>query len=46
METEALEKAAMPDIMLQRRAGKFVSASNMDERLALMLARKREANAV
>jgi antitoxin ParD1/3/4 len=46
MEAEALERAALAEVLQQRRAGKFVSASVMDERIAAMLARKRQAHAV
>ncbi|MEY3731632.1 MAG: hypothetical protein RLZZ57_2388 [Pseudomonadota bacterium] len=46
MEAEALERAALAELLKQRRAGSFVSAGKMDERLAEMLARKREAHAV
>ena len=45
MEAEALERAALAEVLQQRRAGKFVSASVMDERIAAMLARKRQAHA-
>jgi antitoxin ParD1/3/4 len=46
METEAMERAALAEVLKQRRAGKFVSANAMDERIAAMLARKRQAHAV
>lgn len=46
MEGEALERAALAEVMKQRRAGKFVSGSRMDDRLARMLTRKRRAHAV
>jgi len=46
MEAEALERAALAEVLQQRRAGKFVSANVMDERIAAMLARKRQAHAV
>jgi hypothetical protein len=46
MEVEALERAALAEVLKHRRAGKFISPSTMDERIAAMLARKREANAV
>ena len=44
MESEALERAALAELLKQRRAGIFVSASTMDERIAAMLARKRQAH--
>jgi hypothetical protein len=43
MEFEALERAALAELLKHRRAGKFISPSTMDERIAAMLARKREA---
>lgn len=46
MEAEALERAALAEVLQQRRAGKFVSASVMDDRIAAMLARKRQAHAI
>ncbi len=46
MEFEALERAALAEVLKHRRAGKFVSPSTMDERIAAMLARKREAHVV
>ena len=46
LETEAMERAALAEVLKQRRAGKFISASTMDERIAAMLARKRQAHAV
>lgn len=46
LETEAMERAALAEVLQQRRAGMFVSGSNMDDRLARMLARKRQAHAV
>ena len=46
MEFEALERAALAEVLKQRRAGKFMSASTMDERIAAMLARRRQAHAV
>jgi antitoxin ParD1/3/4 len=45
LETESMERAALAEVLQQRRAGKFVSASVMDERIAAMLARKRQAHA-
>jgi hypothetical protein len=46
MEAEAMERAALAEVLKQRRAGKFVSANVMDERIAAMLARKRQAHAI
>jgi len=46
MEDEATERAALKEVLTQRRAGRFFSGSNMDDRLARMLARKRQAHAV
>ena len=46
LEAESMERAALAEVLKQRRAGKVVSASTMDERLAAMLARKRQAHAV
>ena len=46
MEAEALERAALAEVLQQRRAGKFVSANVMDKRIAAMLARKRQAHAI
>lgn len=45
IEDEALERAALAELLKQRRAGRFLSASKMDDRLAAMLARKRRARA-
>ena len=41
-----MERAALAEVLKQRRAGGFVSGDKMDERIAAMLARKREAHAV
>ena len=46
MESEALERAALAEVLKQRRAGKFVSAGKMDDRLTRMLARKRQVHAI
>jgi antitoxin ParD1/3/4 len=46
MESEALERAALAEVLKHRRAGKFVSGAKMDARLARMLTRKRQAHAV
>lgn len=44
MESEALERAALAEVLKQRRAGKFISGSRMEDRLARMLTRKRQAH--
>lgn len=46
MESDALERAALAEVLQQRRAGKFVSGAKMDDRLTRMLVRKRQAHAV
>ena len=46
MEDEALERAALAEIMAQRRSGAFVSGEEMDSRLMRMLDKKRQAHAV
>lgn len=46
MESETLERAALADVLTQRRAGKFVSGNKMDDQLARMLVRKRQAHVV
>lgn len=46
MGDEALERAALAEVIAQRRSGKFVSGSKMDDRLTRMLTRKRQAHAV
>lgn len=46
LEDEALERAALAEILGKRRSGSFVSAAGMDTRLARMIARKRRAHAV
>jgi len=46
MESEALERAALAEVLKQRRAGRFISGSRMDDRLARMLTRKRQAHVV
>lgn len=46
MEDEALERAALAEIMKQRRSGEFFSVNEMDERLLRMLDMKRQAHAV
>ena len=46
LESEALERAALTRTLKQRGAGRFVSGSRMDDRLARMLTRKRQAAGV
>jgi len=46
MEDEALERAALADVMAQRRSGAFVSGPEMDARLVRMLDQKRRTHAV
>ena len=46
MEGDALERAALADLLTQRRSGKFVTGSALDARLARMLTRKRQAHGV
>ena len=46
MEDEELERAALADIMAQRRSGPFVSGDEMDTRLKQMLNKKRQTHAV
>ena len=46
MEDEALERAALADVMAQRRSGAFVSGDEMESRLMRMLNRKRQTHAV
>ena len=41
LEAESMERAALAEVLKQRRAGGFVSGDKMDERIAAMLARKR-----
>jgi len=40
METEALERAALAEMLEQRRAGWFISAEEMDHRLEEILKAK------
>ena len=44
MESEAFEPETLAELLKQRRAGRFVSASTMDDRISAMLVRKRQAN--
>ena len=46
MEDEVLERAALAEIMTQRRSGEFVSGTEMDSRLMRMLDKKRQVHAV
>lgn len=46
MENEAQERAALAEVLTQRRAGKFISGAKMDDRLTRMLNRKRQTHAV
>lgn len=46
MENEAQERAALAEVLTQRRASKFISGAKMDDRLTRMLTRKRQAHAV
>jgi hypothetical protein len=40
MEFDALERAALAELLKQRRAGRFISAEEMDHRLAEILKAK------
>ena len=46
MEDEAVERAALAEILGKRRSGPFLSAARMDSRLSRMMAKKRRAHAV
>ena len=46
VEDEALERAALADVMAQRRSGAFVSGDEMESRLLRMLDKKRQTHAV
>jgi antitoxin ParD1/3/4 len=46
MEDEALERAALVEILGKRRSGPFLSATKMDSRLSRMIDKKRRAHAV
>ena len=46
MEDEALEQAALAEILDKRRSRPFISATKMDSRLSKMIAKKRRARAV
>ena len=43
---EALVRAALAEVLENRRSDRFLSAKRMDCRLSRMIARKRRANAV
>ena len=46
MEDEGLERAALAEVMAQRRSGPFVSGDEMESRLMRMLNKKRQTHAV
>lgn len=46
MEDQALERAALAELLHRRRAGASVSGAGMDDRLNAMLARKRRAHGI
>lgn len=46
MEKETLECAALAEVLAERRSGSFVPGPGMDDRLASMIARKCQADAV
>ena len=46
MEDGALERAALAELLTQRRSGKFISGDEMDSRLMQMLEKKRQAHGV
>ena len=46
LEDEALERAALAEILGNRRSGPFLSATKMDSRLSRMIAKKRRTHAV
>lgn len=46
IEDEALERAALAEILGKRRSGPFLSATRMDTRLSRMIGKKRRAHAV
>ena len=43
---DALERAALANILGKRRSGPFLSATRMDSRLSRMIAKKRRSHAV
>ena len=46
MEDEGLERAALAEVMKQRRSGAFVSGPELDDRLRRMLDKKRRTHAL
>lgn len=46
MEAETLERNALAELLAQRRSGSFISAAEMDSRLADMLKRKRQKHGI
>lgn len=46
IEDEALEQAALAEVLDKRRSGPFLSAAKMDSRLLRMISRKRRVHAV
>jgi antitoxin ParD1/3/4 len=46
MEDEEMERAALAEVMAQRRSGAFISGDEMDIRLLRMLNKKRQTHAV
>lgn len=46
IEDEALERAALAELLGKRRSGPFLSATSMDSRLARMISKKRRVHAV
>ena len=46
VEDEALERAALAELLGKRRSGLFLPAARMDTRLSRMMAKKRRAHAV
>jgi antitoxin ParD1/3/4 len=46
MEDEALERAALADVMAQRRSGAFVTGDEMESRLLGMMDKKRQTHAL
>ena len=46
MEDEAVERAALAEILGRRRSGPFLSPTRMDSRLSRMIAKKRRAYAI
>ena len=46
LDAEDLERRALYEVLSRRRAGEFVGAEEMDDRLSRMLAEKRRAHGV